>query len=331
MRVELTALAIAAHLAAPGASAAPEAAPGFVVEPMNVGLVSPSGVAALGDALVFTDLATGRVVRRDRAGRLTTLADGLPFGADVTGDPTGPYKVVTLDGRVFVSQGWQDTGRDEGPLDHAIVEIAPGAAPRVLSNDFWNPYDFAHDGGVWYVADAAKNALMTLDAGGAVSELFAFPDLVRDRGALSALSPTEFSGGEPYEVDAVPTGVAISGGRVYVALFGGFPYLAGGGLVVSVAAGGGETRTRIEVRRLDAPIDIAFDDERRLLVLEMGRFELEQGFLAGSGRLLRVDLATGTREVLLAGLDRPVTVLPRPGGGAVVVQLSGTVLRLGPE
>ena len=30
-------------------------------------------------------------------------------------------------------------------------------------------------------------------------------------------------------------------------------------------------------------------------------------------------------------IRRPVTVLPRPGGEAVVVQLSGTVLRLGPE
>ncbi len=56
-----------------------------------------------------------------------------------------------------------------------------------------------------------------------------------------------------------------------------------------------------------------------------------RGFLAGSGRLLRVDLATGAREALLAGLDRPVTVLPRPGGAAIVVQMSGPVLRLAPE
>jgi hypothetical protein len=329
MRAELSALVLVAGLATSGAAAAPEAAPGFIVEPVIVDLATPSGIAALGDALVFSDLTTGRVVRRDGTGRQTVLTENLPFGKDVMGSPTGPYKLAVLDGRLFTSQGWQDVDRDEGPLDHAIVEITPGTGPpRALSNDFWNPYDFEHHDGVWYVADAARNALMTLDAEGAVSELFAFPDLVRDRAALSVLSPTEFQGGEPYEVDAVPTGVAVLEGRVYVALFGGFPYLDGGGLVVSVAASGDETAARVEVRGLDAPIDVAFDDAGGLLVVEMGRFELEGGFLPGSGRLLRVDLATGAREVLLTGLDQPVTVLPRPGGGAVVVQMSGSVLRL---
>ncbi len=331
MRIELIAMMFFAGLAVPCAAGAAEPAPGFVVEPMIVGLVVPSGVAALGDALVFTDLAAGRVVRRDPDGGVTALAGDLPFGTDVMGMPTGPYKIATLGGRIFVSQGWQDVDSDEGPLDHAIVEVTPGAAPKVLSSEFWNPYDFEHDGGAWYIADAGKNALFKLTADGTLIELFAFPDLVHDRGALSELSPTEFEGGEPYEVDAVPTGVAIKGGRVYVALFGGFPYLDGGGLVVSVGVAGGDTNARIEVRGLNTPTDVAFDDRGRLLVLELGRFELEIGFVPGSGRLLRVDLATGDREVLLAGLDQPVTVLPRPGGAAVVVQMSGPVLRLRPQ
>ncbi len=331
MRPELTALALGLGLAAAPAAAEPEAAPGFTVEPIEAGLVAPSGVAALGDALVFTDLATGRVVRRDADGGLTVLADELPFGIDVMGLPTGPYKVATLGGAIVISQGWQDVARDEGPLDHAVIEISPGAKPRVLGNGFWNPYDLAHGAGAWYVADAARNALMRLDADGVVREVFAFPDLVHDRGALAGLSPTEFTGGEPYEVDAVPTGVALRGGRVYVALFGGFPYIDGGGLVVSLSAAGGDRHARIEVRGLNAPIDVAFEPGGRLLILEMGRFAVGRGFLAGSGRLLRVDLATGAREALLAGLDRPVTVLPRPGGAAIVVQMSGPVLRLAPE
>ena len=328
MRAELTALTLAACLAAPPGAAALEAAPGFVVEALAVDLVVHSGVAALDDALVFTDLAAGRVIRRDPDGRVTVLVEDLPFGTDVMGMATGPYKVATLDGRIFVSQGWQDVERDKGPLDHAIVEVTPGAAPRVLSNEFWNPYDLENSGGVWYVADAAKNALMKLDADGAVTELFAFPDLVHERGALKDLSPTEFRGGEPYEVDAVPTGVSVKDDRVYTALFGGFPFVDGGGLVVSVSVGGGDESARVEVPNLNAPTDVAFDEEGRLLVLEMGRFEVGQGFLAGTGALLRVDLESGAREPLVSGLDRPVTVLVRRGKPTIVVQMSGPVLRV---
>ena len=75
----------------------------------------------------------------------------------------------------------------------------------MLSNDFWNPYDFVWVGDSWLVADAGRNTLARLSSDGAVSQLFAIPDLAHRRDELRRLSPTEFKGGESYLVDAVPT------------------------------------------------------------------------------------------------------------------------------
>ena len=327
MRLLLTLFAVAALLHAP-ARAEPRAAPGWRVEPLPYGLDSPSGAARDGSGLVLSDLATGRIVRAGADGGIQILHSGLPVGRDVLGERTGPYKVRLRGGRVFVSQGWQDAGRAEIATDHAILELTPGGGVRTLSNRFWNPYDFEWGGDAWYVADAGRNALMRLAPGGALSMVFAFPDLVRRRTDLSFLSPTEFKGGEPYALDAVPTGIALRGERVFVALFGGFPFIAGSGRIVSLPKTGGAD-ARLELDGLDAPVDIAFDAKGRLLVLEMGRFDLASAaFRPGTGRLSRLDLVRGEREVLLEGLSRPVTVVPVADGAYVVVQSGGGILRL---
>ena len=310
-------------------TAVPRAAPGYRIEVLVHDLAAPSGAATDGKDLILTDLGSGTVVRRAPDGSTSVLFDGLPVGRDVMGEPTGPYKVQVLDGRIFVAQGWQDVARDELPVDHAILELVPGAPPRVVNNALWNPYDFAWGGSAWYVADAGRNALMRLEPSGALGEVFAFPDLQHRRDALQALSPTEFRGEETYEVDAVPTGVAVAGARVYVALFGGFPFLDGGGLVVSLPKAGGAARARIEVKNLDAPIDVAFDPAGRLLVLEFGRFDLEKGFLPETGRLSRIDLRDGTRELLADRLSTPVTLVPEREG-AILVEMGGAILRVAP-
>lgn len=313
------------------AAAQPVPAPGFEVVPLALGLRLPSGLARDGAALLVTDLASGRVVRVAPDGSVVDLVAPLPVGRDVMGEPTGPYKVRVRDGRAYVSQGWQDTARDEGPLDHAVLSFALTGAgpPRVLGSDLWNPYDLEWGGDGWYVADAGRNALMRL-GGATVEQVFAFPRLRHPESSLKNLSPTEFAGDRGTSVAAVPTGVAIAADRVYVALFGGFPYIAGGGLVVSLSKAAPAPRARREVVGLEAPVDIAFADDGRLLVLELGRYDLAAGFVAGTGRLQAIDLATGERQVLLHGLGLPVTVEPLADGFAVA-QLVGGVVRLRPR
>jgi hypothetical protein len=328
MRLRLT-VAILALAAA--ARAEPLAAPGYALTPVETNLEMPSGLALDGEALVATDLATGRVVRIGAAAAAVDLTPPLPTGRDVMGEPTGPYKVRVLEGRTYVSQGWSDVDRGEGALDHAILALGgrESAEPRVVGNDFWNPYDFEWAGDGWFVADAARNALVRIPVeGGPLEQVFAFPRLKHRETALGSLSPTEFKSDEIYQVDAVPTGLAVSGPRVYVALFGGFPFIERGGVVVSVPVDGQARRARREVKDLNAPIDVAFAADGRLLVLELGVFDLDKGFLPGTGELIAVDLATGASEVLLSGLGLPVTVEPLPGGGALVAQMVGGIVRL---
>ncbi len=311
----------------PAATAAPIAAPGWTVSAIEHDLKKPSGAAFADGALLVTDLAAGRVVRL-ADGRTQVVHDGLPVGDDVLGAPTGPYKIQTRGGRVFVAQGWQDVSRDETEIDHAILELSGDGAVGVLSNYFWNPYDFVWAGNSWLVADAGRNTLARLSPDGAVSQILAIPDLEHRRDELQRLSPTEFTGDESYLVDAVPTGLAVRDGRVYIALFGGFPFLTGGGTVISLPLDGPAV-ARLDVIDLDAPVDLAFAADGALLVLEHGRYDTAaNAFLDGTGRLSRIDLASGDRRELLSGLTQPSTVVRAGGETLVVVTLAGGIWRL---
>src|SRR5262249_34363798 len=151
---------------------------------------------------------------------------------------------VKVDGQtIVVSQGWPDANAAPAPSDHAILSFtSPGETPHVVSSDFWNPYDFeivghSDDSEEMVVVDAGKNALVRL-TGGTAKIIYEFPRLKRDASQMSELSPTEFGNAKPYEVDAVPTGLAIRDDRAWVALFGGFPFTPKGGAVVSLALDG---------------------------------------------------------------------------------------------
>ena len=313
------------------AQTAPKAGPGFVVTELPVHLEVGSGLAEHDGALLFTDLGTGGIVRLDSGSNPTLLAT-LPTGIDVMGFPTGPYKIAVQDDRILVTQGWQDVNRDEQPQDHALLSLEPGGMIRVISNAFWNPYDLERAGMDWFIADSGKNTLFLWSSGSERSvEYFVFPRIRHEASVLQDLSPTEFQTDQSFEVDAVPTGVAVGNGVIYVALFGGFPFPDGGGQVVSIPIAVTDRHARVEVSDLNAPTDVALDRDGRLLVLEYGRFEVGGSFAPGSGRLLRIDLASGKREVLLDGLTNPATVLPLSTGGYVVTQMGGPVLRLAPE
>jgi hypothetical protein len=318
----------------PGVALAdPTPAAGWTLEELPLGLKQPSGLAWANN-LIITDLATGRVVRVENDGALTDLTRPLPVGVDVMGQPTGPYKVKVYWRSISVSQGWPDANAEPAPTDHAIISFRNAEMdPQVTSNDFWNPYDFeiigqSNDAAELIAVDAGKNTLVRLE-GGSAKTIYEFPRLKRESAEMSALSPTEFAEGtEPYEVEAVPTGLAISDDRAWVALFGGFPFVPKGGAVVSLALEGEGATPRMEVSGLDSPIDVAFTDDGDLLILEMGAFDMATGFVAGSGRLSIVDLTTGKPELLLDGLDRPVTVLAAPHDEIYVSALSGHVYRL---
>jgi len=315
------------------ALADPMPAAGWTLEELPLGLKHPSGLA-WANGLIVTDIATGRIVRVEKNGTLTDLTKPLPIGIDVMGQPTGPYKVKVNRNSILVSQGWPDANAEAAPTDHALLLLAnPEEAPRIISSDFWNPYDFEievkpNDIAEILVVDAGKNALLRV-VGDAVTTVYEFPRLKRESSEMSELSPTEFaSGAAPYEVDAVPTGLAIRDNRAWVALFGGFPFTPNGGAVVSLALEREGAIPRTEVTGLNTPVDVEFTPAGNLLVLEMGAFDMASGFAPGTGKLSLVDLRTGKPALLLSGLDQPTGLLATGNGEIYISALSGHVYRL---
>ena len=231
------AIATALAIAAAPAIAEPTAAPGFSVAVVEKPGAVFAGLARDGDALLVTNLADGRLYRRGADGAFVAFGPVLPHGVDVIGDPTGPYAVARRGAGYIVAQGWTPVDQSEDPRDHALLEVDDTKVVRVIDADFWNPFAFAAQDDTLFVVDAAKNTVERLDAGER-NRLATFPRIAQAGSALQKLSPTEFAKQKPYEVDAVPTGIAARDGRLYVSLFGGFPYVAGGGAVVSIELGG---------------------------------------------------------------------------------------------
>jgi hypothetical protein len=318
----------------PGTALAdPVPAAGWMLEELQLGLKHPSGLAWNGH-LIVTDVASGRVVRVEIGGALTDLITPLPVGIDVMGQPTGPYKVKVDQRSLIVSQGWPDANASPAPTDHAILFFpSPHEPLEIVSSAFWNPYDFeivgrADDAPELLVVDAGKNALLRVK-GGAVEVVYEFPRLKREGAEMSALSPTEFGNGTaPYEIDAVPTGLAVGGERAWIALFGGFPFTPSGGAVVSLPLEDDDTVPRTEVSGLDTPVDLEFTSAGELLILEMGAFDMATGFVPGTGKLSIVGPGKEKPEVLLSGLDQPSGLLAAADGAIYVSALSGHVYRL---
>jgi hypothetical protein len=305
-------------------AAGPKAGPGYDIETFSMSGAAFAGLSRDGDSLLVTDLATGKLYRR-QDGKLTAFGPIFPHGRDVMGDPTGPYRVDRVDGAYVVAQGWTPVDSKEGPYDHALV-VVDNDQGRVINNDFWNPFDLITSGDVYYVIDAARNSVERLKSDGTGKETFyAFSRIDQAGAALQTLSPTEFSGEGTYETDAVPTGIGLYRGRIYVSLFGGFPFTAGSGKVVSIAEDGEAKAPRVEVEGLNAPVDVAFDMDGRLLVLEHGVYDQAAGFVPGTGRLLSFDRATGDSQVVLDGLTRPVSVLVWDEGHLIVSDLGGNL------
>ena len=126
----------------------------------------------------------------------------------------------------------------------------------------------------------------------------------------------------------MPTGIAARGGRLYVSLLGGFPFVAGSGRIASLPEAGTPSAARIEAVDLNAPVDIAFNSKGEMLVLEHGTFDQLGKWNPGSGRLVVINPATNRRSVILAELTRPVAVLPFDDANIVVSQLDGTLVFL---
>lgn len=267
--------------------------------PLGKGTATSRAGSAAGSGRVQVEADTGRVVCRTTDGSLEVVVDRLPFvhypDAAVT---SGAADVVRRADDLYVLVG-ESYGRlarsivavgDDGTVTEvadllAYAESTLGANSAVRSN----PYSMVptHDGEGFLVADAATGTILEVGFDGTV-ELFA---------ALPG--------------HAVVAGLAWGpGGDVYVASFGSLPHPAGSGAVLAVDARG---RERVVLDGLTMPIDLGFDEEGGLYVLEYSSPpddpEGTEAYRDASGRLLHTRLdEAGPPRVVLDGLDRPTAV-----------------------
>lgn len=232
-----------------------------------------------GDELVFCFGDTGNVYMIEPGGEATPVVpDSLTSLLTPFGDPTGAHDVVVGDDgvlRVIVGLGADPALRAEfgelsGQLGYLLELSSAGVVFGELDIAAWesehnpdgglvdsNPFAIAAaaDGG-HVVSDAGANALLHVNPEGVVSTLAVFPDRM-------VVGPD----GTQMPMNAVPTGVTAGpDGAWYVGQLTGFPFPEGGANVYRVTP---EGQVTVYAGGFTNIIDVSFDDEGNLYVLEM--------------------------------------------------------------
>lgn len=287
----------------------------------------PEGTVCLGD--------TGAVARVDPdSGEVRRVVTGLPSLADASGfGATGPHDVapngrrnlyiaVGLGGNLGTRAGLGAGGAllgqlllaTEGGRFRAVADLAAfeeannpdGSADPATGAPApdSNPYGLVNRGGRFYVADAGGNTLLGVGGKGRTEVAAVFPERLVDAPPFLGLPP-----GAQIPMQSVPNSVAIGpDGAFYVGELTGFPFPVGGANVYRVGKGGAP---EVFASGFTNIIDIAFDDEGNLYVLEIAAASLlAEGQGPPEGRLVRVDADGGGQTVLAqAGLVAPGSVL----------------------
>ncbi len=275
--------------------------------------------------------------RRDRRGHhhdddsysVRDVVTGLPSlapqeGAPAVTDAIGPSDVVfDRRGRLqaTIGMGANPTWRT-APLGGGLaaelatvhaVDIRRGTTTRVadigtfeaVSNPAEddldsNPHSIAWAHGVRYVADAGGNALLKIDRDGVVSTVHAFAPV---------MVPNPFDpAGPAFPADPVPNSVVRGpDGAVYVGLLTGFPFAVGAASVWRFEEG---EPGEVYATGFTNIIDLAFDDDGHLLVLEIAHLGLLQAQDGDpSGALIQVSRRNPAEHTVLM-----TTPLVLPGG-----------------
>lgn len=307
-------------LGAPAAGAAP--AP----DPMTVAkkLVSPLSIVVAGDGTTY--------VSQNFAGLLTSIAPGggkpqvvfgAPKGTEVgaLSESRGAVHFATTKGKktflwsmrpgarpVKVADLWKHerTTNPDGEQAYGFTDLDPACAAQVPPEvpaaytgiKESHPYGSAVRRGTTYVADAAGNTIVAVDARGEVSTVAVLPPVpvlvTAEAAAANGLPPCTV--GHTYAFEPVPTDVEVGkGGWLYVSLLPGGPEdgsTGANGAVVKVKARSGKVR----------PVATGFAGATGVAVARNGDVYVAQLF---GGQVTRIKNGTGTpkpyAEVMMPG------------------------------
>ena len=201
---------------------------------------------------------------------------------------------------------------------HEVAENPDGA--EVDSN----PYGLLMLPSRQVIADAGANTLIEVHASGRTRTLTAFPS------RLVALPFPPFA---EVPMQAVPTTVTLGpDGALYVGELTGFPFLVGAANVYRIPPQGGTSE--VFASGFTNVIDITFDRDGNLYVLEIDADSILFGEPVGLGALIRVGL-DGQRTTLATDLLVPAGVAIARDGGIFVTTMGvfpggGQVIRITP-
>jgi len=264
-------------------------------------------------ALYVTEGAAGKISRIDpKTGDVTTFASGLPLAVipiggawDVAFIGKTAYALVTLVGPDVGGNDVVGIYRIDGPDSFTIIaDIGAFSLANPPKIDFFVPTGVQYaiqttDNGNFLVTDGHHNRLLYVTLDGKISEIKTFTDIV-------------------------PTGLELSGNKVYMTEAGPIPHNPEDGKVVSFGPKSPAVTTVASGARL--MVDVEFNCGHTLYALSQGVWDgVEEGSpaLPNTGSLVKVN-DDGTFTVVKDGLDRP-TSLEFIGTTAYIVTLTGEV------
>jgi len=243
-------------------------------------------------------------------------------------DVLGGARVAIMDGTLYATVGsWQgNLGKDVSLDNFAAVVSVDENGELTDIGDFWtyelenNPDNtdnleshpfgiIAGSDGLLYIADAASNALITLDpATGEMATAAVFE-------ALPGVFPNPMRGGEML-TDPVPTAVVIDAdGNTFVSLLSGAPFVPGSAKVVQVADDGAVSDFATGLTML---IDLKAAPDGNLYAVSFGMFS-EEGPVFNSGSVIRI-LPDGSTETIISGLPFATAIaIDDAGNGYVAI------------
>lgn len=268
---------------------------------------------------------TSQVVRMAPGEEAETVATLPSIAAGM--DFLGGARMIEADGVIYATVGqWHFSLGDDVAIDNytTVVSIVDGEVSTVA--DLWaheaannpdgtdniesHPYGIAMGpDGLLYVADAAANALISVDPeSGETATVAAFE-------GMPGVFPNPWRGGELI-TDPVPTGVVVTeDGTIYVSLLSGAPFIPGSAKVVQVAEDGTVTDFATGLTMLT---DVQMGPDGNLYAVQFGMFT-EEGPVPNAGAVIRI-LEDGSSEVVIEGLPFATGIaLDAEGNGYVTI------------